>query len=153
MEISNFVQVRVDGKLIPQGMTVKIMLELGWQPAKVVALRWDWGSQQIEFAPPRPLHATVVRGQTFVAAIMEGELASQAGRLVVVNPDGSIHGSLDNRLDVAGQTSAGQFGWFEPAMTAGANIFGAVFQTSAGDDLRCDIDANEVKVLRTALIR
>ena len=153
MKISNFVQLRADGKLIPNGMTVKSMLSLGWEPSKVVALRWTYGSHQVEFAPGPPVHAIVVPGEDFVAALVYAGGEGAASRLTIINPDGSIHGALENRLDVAGSTAAGEFGWFDPAMTPAANVFGTVFQTSSGDDLRCDIDASSRSVLRVARSR
>lgn len=152
-KISNFVQSRADGKLIPAGMTVKSMLELGWGSSKVVALRWMCGPRQVEFAPGPAVHATVVPGEDFIATLVYAGGDGDVPHLTILNPDGSVHGTLANSLKVAETAVAGGFCWFEPAMTPAANVFGAVFQTSSGDDLRCDIDASSLQVLRVVRTR
>jgi hypothetical protein len=153
MHISNFVEQRADGKSIPTGMDAQGMLDLGWAPSKVIALRWTLGARQIEFPAPHGVLGAVVPGRQFIVVMVRNDDSDQVRRLTVLNADGSVHGRLDNQLHVGDATVDGRFGWFEPAMTPAPNTFGAVFQTNAGDDLRCDIDAAALSVLRIARTR
>jgi len=153
MRISNFVELRADGKSIPAGTSVQDMLDRGWTPSKVIALKWRLGEREIEFAPPHGVLAIVVPGEEFVAVMVRRDEADEIRRLTVLNADGSVHGELNNQLLVGSKSVEGRFAWFEPAMTPGADIFGAVFQTRSGDDLRCDIDASSLRVLNIARTR
>jgi len=153
MYVSNFLELRADGKSIPAGMDVQGMLDLGWGPSKVIALKWTLGERQIDFEAPHGVLGAVVPGAQFIAVMVRNDEADQIRRLTVLNADGSVHGRLDNQLRVGDAMVDGRFGWFEPPMTAGPNTFGAVFQTSAGDDLRCDIGADSLSVLRIARTR
>ncbi|MCA3696515.1 hypothetical protein [Aquidulcibacter sp.] len=140
--IVNFVQVSADGKLIPASMTVRDMLALGWEPSKVVALRWTHDGQQVDVEIPRGIHGVVVPGENFVAALCGADELNLDGEVTIFAPDGSMHGKIGGPIAVSGHIFHGTFGWFEPAMDPKANTFGAVFQTDQQTTVRCDIDAS-----------
>lgn len=150
-QISNFVGMRADGKEVPSGMTATEMLALGWSPSKVLAVRWLHAGVPVEFAHADGVHAMVVSGGNFVAAIVSDDMNS---RLIVLSADGSVHGELSNRLTVSGQVIEGYYGWFEPAMSPGKDKFGSIFQTEAGSSgIRCDIDASAPEVVAATPVR
>lgn len=140
--IVNFVQVRADGKLIPASMAVREMLALGWEPSKVVALRWTHDGQQIDVKSPSGIHGVVVPGENFVAALCGQDELNLDGEVTIFAPDGSMHGKIGLPIAVSGHIFRGTFSWFEPAMAPRVNAFGAVFQTDQQTTLRCDIDAS-----------
>jgi hypothetical protein len=151
-QISNFIQVRADGKVVPAGMTVKEMLAKGWLPAKVVALRWSCREAPIQFMAPHGAHGILVPGGDFVAAIVDEDENGINSLLTILSADGFIYGQLQNRLVVSGSNVDGHFVWFEPAMAPGQDRFGAVFQTDIAGLYRCDIDARELSILDIARI-
>jgi len=51
-KVSKFEEVRADGNVIPEGMTLEDMHARGWQPCKVIALRWTYDGKLIEFSAP-----------------------------------------------------------------------------------------------------
>lgn len=142
-QIVDFVQVRADGKLVPSTLTVRDMLALGWEPSKMVALRWNHGNREVEIEASDGVHGIVVPGANFVAALVGGDETNASGRLVIISPDGSTHGEIGSPASISGRDVRGAFGWFEPAMTPRMNTFGAVFQTDEQAAFRCDIDATE----------
>lgn len=152
-QVSNFEQVRADGNVIPAAMTVSEMLARGWGPAKVVALRWSHAGKAVEYAAPCGAHGIAVPGGNFVAAIVDADASGTNTQLVVFSPDGSKRGVMGNRLRIAGVDTGGRYGWFEPAMGAGTDKFGVVFQASSEGEFRCDIDARDLQVLAVARIR
>jgi hypothetical protein len=152
-QVSNFVQVRADGKLVPSTLTVKEMLALGWTPSKVVALRWTHDGKEVEVDAPYGVHGIVVPGANFVAAVHDEEEADRHGRLMILSPNGSVYSELENRVSVFGHEYNGRYGWFEPAMTPRIDTFGAVFQTDGQGDLRCDVDASGPQLLNAVRIR
>jgi hypothetical protein len=153
MQVSKFEQVRADGNVIPAEMTVTEMLARGWGPSKVVALRWLHDGKAVECAAPNGVHGIAVPGGNFVAAIVDEDTSGADTQLVVLSPDGSKRGALDNSLRVAGGGVDGRYAWFEPAMSPGTNKFGAVFQAGSAGEFRCDIDAGDMRVLSVTRIR
>ena len=152
-KISNFVQVRADGKLVPASMTVNEMLSLGWTPSKVTGLRWRNDSTVVGFEWPQGVHAVVVPGENFVAAILDGNESDADSRLVVLSTDGSVHGNVESCLSASGVDLEGHYSWFEPAMEPEIDKFGAVFQDKGGSLFRCDIDARQAMLLKILPIR
>lgn len=152
-QVSDFVQVRADGNVVPASMTVKEMLALGWGPCKVIALRWIHDGKAVEVAAPHGVHGIVVPGGNFVAAILNEDESGAISLLTVLWPDGSVHGKLENRLRHAGLEVDGRYGWFESAMTLSTDTFGAVFQAADEGTFRCDIDARALRLSGAARIR
>lgn len=152
-QIVDFVQVRADGRPVPSTMTVRDMLALGWEPSKVVALRWNHDNREVEFEGADGVHGIVVPGANFVAALVGGDEATASGRLIIISPDGSIHGEIGSPTSISGRDVRGAFGWFEPAMTPRTNTFGTVFQTDEQAAFRCDIDANEPALIRAIKVQ
>jgi hypothetical protein len=107
--ISNFVQVRADGKLIPPTLAVREMLALGWEPSKVVALRWTHNGQQIKVELSGGIHGVVVPGENFVAALCGENELSLDGEVTIFAPDGSIHGKIGGPIAVSGHDVRGTF--------------------------------------------
>lgn len=151
--VSNFVQVRADGKHIPAGMAVAEMLALGWSPSKVIALRWADDGTPIEAAAPQGIHGIVVPGAAFVAAIFDEDASGTNSQLQVLLPDGTVLGRLPNRLTVSGSEVVGHYAWFEPAMEPGTDRFGVVFQAQEGGSYRCDVDASGPQLLGMVPVR
>jgi hypothetical protein len=67
--ISNFQKIRRDGKLIPEGMTGEQMTLSGWEPDKVLWLRWDWHGHPIQLAKPLRLSFRVVESHEYLAVL------------------------------------------------------------------------------------
>ena len=152
-QISNFVQVRTDGKHVPAGMTTAEMLALGWTPSKVLALQWNAEGRAINAAGPYGIHGIVVAGGNFVAAIVDAEASATNTQLEIRSPDGSVHACLENSVAALGREFKGCFQWFEPAVHPGIDKFDAVFQTEAEGAFRCEIDALEARVLSVVRTR
>jgi hypothetical protein len=134
-------------------MTVKEMLDLGWTPSKVIALRWVCDGAEVEVAAPHGIHGIVVEGANFVAAIRDEPETNAECRLVIFLPDGNMHAVLENRLSVSGREYNGNFSWFEQAMTPPIDTFGAIFQSDRQEELRCDVDASGARVLNVTRVR
>lgn len=151
-QITDFVQLRGDGKVVPSSMSVQEMLAQGWGPATVVGLRWMNGAKLVEIRSESGVHGIAVPGGDFVAAIFAGE------QLKILNNDGAIVGQIPNLLRLPGGIEVGAFGWFEPAMTPAdssvvcRNRFGAAFLSALGT-FRCDIDAQSMAVVAISQMR
>jgi hypothetical protein len=144
--ISNFFQVRSDGKQVPAGMKVEEMLARGWLPSRVIALKWTYQGRPIEFAAPNGVHGVVVPGGDFVAAIVDEGDTNDSGCLLVLSANGSVHGRVANEVSVSGKTVHGRFCWFEPPLAPKADVLGTVFQGGSTNMYRCDVDARRLEI-------
>jgi hypothetical protein len=152
-QISNFEELRADGNIIAAGMSFKEMLTRDWPPSKVVALRWKYRGEAVEFAVPFGVNGKVVPGETFIAANVCDDQPCRSNRLVILTSSGTEHGQLENIILFHGRDLRGRWGWFEQAITSAPDTFGVVFQTTTDGDFRCDIDARALRVVKVFPIR
>lgn len=149
-QITNFAQLRADGRVIPAAMTTSEMLALGWKPSKVIALSWVYCNRQIKVEEHDGIHGILVPGGNYIAALLNTKKSDRKEDVVVFSPSGSIHGIIGSPIYFSNSDFYGAFSWFEPAMEARVDTFGAVFQTDRQTTFRCDIDAR-VPVVTKAL--
>ena len=147
-QISNFEEVRRDGKVIRASMPVNDMISLGWEPCKIVSIRWTCEGGKVEYSAPDGILATVVPGANFVAAIITDNPSANS-RLIILRPDGSIYGTVANAVNIAGHHARGVFRWFEDARQKGVDKFGVIFQTEFLSDFWCDVDARALRLVAT----
>lgn len=152
-QVSDFAQVRADGKTIPSSMSVKDMLALGWEPAKVTELKWHYNGDEIEISTPNGIHGIVVNGGNYIAALYGGEDVNLSNRLIILSPDGSIHGTIENCINDSGHSYRGAYRWFEEAMILSTDTFGVIFQTDEQTAFRCDVDARAASLISAVKVR
>ena len=152
--ISNFQEIRRDGKVIPEGMTGVQMLAAGWQPEKVLWLRWDWFGHPIELASPFGFLSRIVPTREYLVVLEDTDASGDHARLSVYLSNGTFRGSFPNILDIPGigdapaHREAGEYAWFQPPKTSLPTAFAAVFKVYRnGATYRVDIDAATGSVL------
>jgi hypothetical protein len=92
--ISNFLEFRRDGKVIPEGMTSVQMITAGWEPDKVLRLKWDWDGHPIELTSPYGLLSRIVRSREYLAVLEDTDAVGSHAKLSVYLPDGTLRGIL-----------------------------------------------------------
>jgi hypothetical protein len=154
--ISNFHEIRRDGKVIPDGMTGVQMLAAGWEPDKVLWLRWDWYGHPIELASPYGLLSRVVPNHEYLALLEDTDASGDHATLRICLPDGTIRENFPNILEWAGtadsgaRKEAGEYVWFQTPKSPLPTAFAVVFKVYRnGATYRVDIDAETGAVLGT----
>jgi hypothetical protein len=152
--ISNFRELRRDGKVIPEGMTAVQMIAAGWEPDKVLRLQWDWNGHPIELVSPYGFLSRIVRSHEYLAVLEDTDATGDYARLSVYLPDGTIRESFPNILEFPGtaqspaRTEPGEYVWFETPKSTLSTTFGAVFKVYRNNaTYRADIDAATGAVL------
>jgi hypothetical protein len=79
--------------------------------------------------------------------MVSDDVSDETERLVILSPDGSEHGAVENRVRFMDRDREGHWSWFEPPSNPSANVFGAVLQTLFDGDFLCDIDAATARIL------
>ncbi|WP_139206013.1 hypothetical protein [Luteibacter sp. 329MFSha] len=151
MKISNFVEIRADGNVVPSTMTVEEMLGLGWSPSKVIALEWTYNGAAVNVAAPLGVLGVVVQGGNFVATIPSDGMGRR--QIVIVSPDGDVYGRIEPTIWIKSVEVHGAFGWFEPARNPGEDLFGVVFQSTSGQEFLCGVSALSLRIVDCALTR
>ena len=129
-------------------MTGEQMLDAGWEPDKVIALRWDWAGRPVELRSNFGLLSQIVPSRDYVAVLEETDGSGDHSLLTVYQGDGSSRGSFRNIVEVAGKPEVGEFLWFEPASSSSPTAFGVVFNVArTGATYQVDIDAQSGAVL------
>jgi hypothetical protein len=146
--ISNFQKIRRDGKIIPEGMTGEQMLAAGWQPEKVLWLRWDWFGHPIELASPYGFLSRIVPSREYLAVLEDTDATGQHAILSVYLSNGTFRGTFPNLLELPGNAQiaphkeAGEYVWFQIPRSPLPTAFAAVFKVFRnGATYRVDIDA------------
>jgi len=97
--ISNFHKIRRDGKVIPEGMTGVEMIAAGWEPDKVLWLRWDCDGHPTELASHYGLLSRVVPSHEYVAVLEDTDATGDHATLRVHLADGTIRESFSDIVD------------------------------------------------------
>ena len=131
--ISDFVEVRRDGRIIPAGMTVAAMLEAGWSADIVVRARWRHDASEVAIEDGGGLLAVPVVGGHHVAAILSD------GSLTIYDELGEPKHVWSHMIESQGSAWRGKFCWFEKSILAGR--VNAVFEDESSALFLCEIDA------------
>lgn len=145
--VENFVEIRRDGKTIPESMSVDEMIAQGWSAEKVIEARWLFDGQPVSLANEHGLLAEVTPRRDGVAVLRNSGDEQVPGTLEVVNADGTSRLVIGNHQQINGRDYGGAFGWLERARVVAPNAFGAVFRAENGAMWQLDIDANTGQVL------
>jgi hypothetical protein len=146
--ITTFQEIRRDGKVIEESMTPEDMIRAGWQPDKVVALRWVWYDRTIELRSPFGFLSRVVPSREYVAVLEDTDAGGQHAVLTVYQTDGSPRGTFRNVLEIAGKPAAGEFRSFRTPKSPLPTAFCVLFDVfSNGGTYQVDIDAASGAVL------
>jgi hypothetical protein len=158
--ISNFHKIRRDGKVIPEGMTGVEMIAAGWEPDKVLRLRWDYDGHPIELASPYGLLSRVVPRHEYLAVLEDTDATGDHATLRVYLPDGTIRESLPNIPEWAetaqsvARKEEGEYVWFQMPKSPLPTAFAVVFRVYRnGATYRVDIDAASGAVLGIEEVR
>jgi hypothetical protein len=100
--ISNLQKIRRDGNMIPEGMTGEQMIASGWEPDKVLWLRWDCYGHPIELASPYGFLSRIVPSREYLAVLEDTDATGQHARLSVYLSDGTLRGNFPNILEFPG---------------------------------------------------
>jgi hypothetical protein len=122
-QITDFVEIRRDGRIIDREMTVDRMVALGWPPERIVRVTWKNDGRQVELADASGISAKVLSTYDAVALIVDN-----GAHLVVLNSDGTERYRLGGKIVVGGNRRGGAFRWFERARSGSPTNFGIVFE-------------------------
>lgn len=141
--ISNFKEVRRDGKAIPESMTVDQMAALGWSPERVNAVAWDDDGEAVALHAQHGLLSKLLPDREGVAYLENEDENGLRSTLSVLNADGSVRFVVPNAQVINGSKEAGTYCWYEPARSVPATHFGVVFRLDRNQALfQIDIDAH-----------
>ena len=152
--ISNFQKIRRDGKVIPEGVTGEQMIAAGWEPDKVLRLRWDWYGNPIELSSPYGFLSRIVPSREYLAVLEDTDATGDHARLSVYLSNGTFRGTFNNVLDlpatpvVPEHKEAGEYVWFQTPKSPLPTAFAAAFKVYRnGATYRVDLDAATGAVL------
>lgn len=146
-QITEFEEVRADGRAIPAAMTVEALLAKNWPRLKVVALRWCSNGTPVGYSALGSVAGIVVAGNAFVAAMTFDGPSAENTRLLILLSNGTEHATVEPHARYMGADRRGYWNWFETAMNPREDVFGAVLSTLDDGDFLCDIDARTAHVL------
>lgn len=121
--ISNFIEIRRDGKIIPEGMTYDQWEELGWAPEKVIRIRWDYEGRPVELEDSGGMLAEIIDSRTAIAIEING-----GQNLSVYDPNGKLRCRVPNVQNISGKDLSGVFAWFGKVEIDIAHCFAVVFE-------------------------
>ena len=132
--ITNFQQIRADGKLLPNDMNIEEMFARGWEPCKVTLIRWDNNGQSVEMKHEGGMLAEVLPSKELIVILIGEELnpksddMSALNNVSVFNADGSLRHIISNTQEIRGKQEPGSFAWFEKFDSPSKDTIGLVFE-------------------------
>jgi len=146
--IEHFKEVRRDGKVIEDSMTLEEMHKRGWHPEKIVEIQWTHEGRLVRRASAGGILAEIVYGREFVAVIEHNDKKPQSSILSIIHADGSVAHVVSNTQLILGKYEKGEFRWFEPPKMNRTNICGVVFECVNNHAMyQLELDAAEGTVI------
>jgi len=150
--IQKFKEIRQDGNVIDESMTVEEIFSLG-SPRIIIEIRWIYQSKLITVFDAFGMLAKVVCGGEFI--VVNGHSESGEDReLLVINADGTRRFKLSNIQMINGKSELGEFRWFEAPRVDAINVFGVVFNRASDNSMfQLDVDAKNGNVIGVYSVR
>jgi len=145
--IESFEEVRADGHVISDDVTVDELLSRGLGIQPIVALRWRSGDVLVEYRAPSAVFGLRVPGGEFIAVHTGEDPSGADNRLSILNALGAEQANVSARVSFMGTEKLGFWSRLEHAWNSTEHVFGAVLSTKHDGDFLCDIDARSAEVL------
>lgn len=126
--ITNFREIRGDGKVIDRSVTIDKMIDLGWMPDKVVRLEWMYDGSSVVIENKFGILSKVLYGENKVVMLLNRDDVHDKKDLVIVDGLGGNERKIPNKLDILGREVVGKFVWFEDAALNLSGCFSVVFE-------------------------
>lgn len=132
--ITDFQQIRADGKLLPNDMNIEEMFARGWESCKVTLIRWNNNGQPVEMNHEGGMLAEILPSKELMVVLIGEELEpksddmSALNKVSVFNADGSLRYTISNTQEIRGKQELGSFCWFERMDSSDKNTIGVVFE-------------------------
>lgn len=139
MSVFDFQEIRIDGKVIPEGMTVEDMAKRQWPIAKVQTVCWSDGKHTTSLSHEGGLLAKVLPDRSGVIVILFSDGESEAR---IYNADGSERFTLPRPAREVNNLQ-GRFSWLEASEIDPLHNVGIVYYVvDNGDMLYLDVDVS-----------
>ncbi len=146
--IQQFQKIRRDGKVIDETMTPEAMIRAGWQPDKVLMLRWMWYDRVVELRSQFGFLSRIVASREYVAVLEDTDAGGQRSMLTVYQADGTPRMTFQNVVPINGQPEAGIFASFRLPQSGVATAFSVLFDLYRnGARYQVEIDAATGNIL------
>ena len=150
--ISNFEQIREDGRILQEGMTLQDLQRLGWNIEKIRKLQWLSDGRRVFVGAEYGFLGKVTPSRQYVMAMDFMDPTGHRSQLKSFKADGSLACSIPNDPLVQGEKREGEYQWFEPARVNAPDAIGVVFRftkdgASYQSDYQLDIDAASGDIL------
>lgn len=148
--IKNFKEIRLDGKIIDESMSIDDLIKLGWTPEKIVEIQWHSNGDAVSICDTYGLLAIVVPSKDSVAVIKHNSNINPEKNLLILNSDGAIKFTLSNTQKIKNNDEVGKFAWFEPARIKSPHLFGVIFEIIDKNQMfQFDVDSNTGEIAAT----
>ncbi|MFM2483470.1 hypothetical protein [Celerinatantimonas sp. YJH-8] len=142
--IKNFRQIRRDGKIIEESMSLDKIISLGWGVEKVIELQWNAGDENIStFKGKYALLGEVVPNRKAVAVLNFLDEKCLNSSLSILDINGKEKIRIENEIFIQGERREGKFSWFSKPKNVLPSIIGVVFELSSDHSMYLiDIDTD-----------
>ena len=119
------------------------MISLGWNPEKVIELKWEVNGRHLTFKSEYGLLAVVVPNRRSIAVMKENDDSGSNSSLIILDVNGAIKFRVQDKLVVDGKEEGGVFCWFEPARNNSLDCVGVVFRLDKDQSMvQVDVESN-----------
>lgn len=139
--IENYIEIRRDGRIIPENMPSEELHKMG--VCKLKELRWTYDGKDVRIPAAFGILGDVVQGRQFVAVKERDNESGKHSTLWILNGDGSRRWRIPDTQTINGKEVRGIFCGFESPRIERDHVFGAVYDCITLRDMYIlEIDAD-----------
>ena len=148
MKVSLLKEIRKDGKIISEDMTIEDIASLGLPPEKIVSIEWSTDGRTNIYKHDKGIVAKVLPDRTGIALLLFGDKEGGSKELKILNADGSIRLTVNPEHNIDQVKKQVTYLWFEKPKTLSESAFGVVFADDMNKNLyQLDIDSASGKII------
>ena len=125
--VTNFEQVREDGKITHPNMTASQIAALSGTIVKVVRAQWVCDEKVVGIDNAKGLSAQATASENHVAILLAEDASWTKTRLQLLRANGALVSEVPDTIEINGTPRQGHWAWLKKPRLSGPDIIGAVF--------------------------
>ena len=134
MSITDFKEIREDGRVIPESMTREELASQEWPISRIREVRWRDAGKEVQLTNSGGILARILPNRSGVIALFFPEVGGNADRALIYDADGRLRHDLA-KPSIDGVRLSGGFAWLESSEAVPTENVGIVFSRDSRNEL------------------
>lgn len=129
--ISKIKEIRKDGKMIDESLTLTKLIQMGWLPSKIIEIKWEFDGKTISLKSDYGFLNRVTDDRQHLAVMEDIDPTGAVCEFRIYDGHGKLQRIIPNQIPLRNNERTGMFRNFRPPQVKTPTALGAVFDADA----------------------